>query len=167
MVASEDPHKMIRVAFSLEDSNFPLQPGFPIFLNNVLSWMIDDQHALPGSLGRIEVPVTEGEVTDLEGEEISSSQFFGNTVFMANEPGLYTVTLGSQRIRVAVNLTDYKRTTVNTSSFSPEDRAVVSPEIFSLTREEASGGELWFVFIWIATLMVIIEWFTYHLRWTV
>ena len=46
LIATEAPRKVIRAAFALEDSNFPLQPAFPIFLSNVLSWMMDEQSAV-------------------------------------------------------------------------------------------------------------------------
>ncbi len=167
MIAAEVPRKIIRVAFALEDSNFPLQPAFPIFLSNVLSWMMDERGALLQSPGRVEVPLPEAEVTDLEGAEIAASHVFGRTVFVAEEPGLYTVAAGPRRLRVAVSLADRERTAVNASSFSPDDRANAPPWALRLAGEQAGGSELWVVLLAVATLLVIVEWFTYHRRWTV
>ena len=167
MIAAEAPHKIIRMAFALEDSNLPLQPAFPIFVSNVLSWMMDEQGALPRTPGRVEVPLAEGEVTDLEGGEIAASQVSGRTVFVAEEPGLYTVAAGGRRVRVAVSLADRERTAVNASSFSPDDRATASPTALRLAGEQAGGGDLWVVLLGVAALLVIVEWFTYHRRWTV
>ena len=166
-MAAELPLKIIRVAFALEDSNFPLQPAFPIFLSNVLSWMMDERGALLRSPGRVEVPLPEAEVTDLEGAEIAASQVSGRTVFVAEEPGLYTVAAGARRLRVAVSLADREHTAVNASSFSPDDRATAPPAALRLAGEQAGGSELWVVLLAVATLLVIVEWFTYHRRWTV
>ena len=167
MIATEAPQKIVRAAFALEDSNFPLQPAFPIFLSNVLSWMMDEQGALPRSPGRVEVPLAAAEVSDLAGDEITTSQVSGSTVFMAEEPGLYTVTAGSRRLRVAVSLSDRARTSVNASTLSPDDRATAPPAALGLSAEEAGGRELWVVLLTMAALLVIVEWFTYHRRWTV
>ena len=167
MIAAEVPQKIIRVAFALEDSNFPLQPAFPIFLSNVLSWMMDEQGALLRSPGRVEVALPEAEVTDLGGAKIAASQVSGRTVFVAEEPGLYTVAAGHRRLRVAVSLADREHTAVNASSFSPDDRATAPPAALRLAGEQAGGSELWVVLLAVATLLVIVEWFTYHRRWTV
>ena len=166
LIAIEAPQKVIRAAFALEDSNFPLQPAFPIFLSNVLSWMMDEQSALPRSPGRIEVTLADAEVTDLEGAEVETSQVSGRTVFVAADPGLYTVTDGIRRMRVAVGISDRDRTAINASIFSPQDRATAPPEALRLAGE-AGGNELWVVLLTVATLLVIAEWFTYHRRWTV
>lgn len=165
LIATEAPRKVIRAAFALEDSNFPLQPAFPIFLSNVLSWMMDEQSAVPRSPGRIEVTLADAEVTDLEGAEVETSQVSGRTVFVAADPGLYTVTAGTRRMRVAVGISDRDRTAINASIFSPEDRATAPPEALRLAGE--AGNELWVVLLTVATLLVIAEWFTYHRRWTV
>ena len=167
MIASEAPPRIIRAAFALEDSNFPLQPAFPIFLSNVLSWMMDEQSAIRRDPGRVEVALADAEVTDLAGDPVATSQASGRTVFEAYQPGLYTVTSGNRRIRVAVGITDRDRTAINASVFSPADRATAPPATLRLAGEQAARAELWVVLLSIATLLVIVEWFTYHRRWTV
>jgi len=167
MIATESPRKVIRAAFALEDSNFALQPAFPIFLSNVLSWMMDEQSAVRRNPGRIEVTLADAEVTDLGGTEVATSQVSGRTVFVAPEPGLYTVTAGTRRMRVAVGISDRDRTAINASTLSPEDRATAAPAALRLAGEQAGGNELWVVLLTVATLLVIAEWFTYHRRWTV
>jgi lipoprotein-anchoring transpeptidase ErfK/SrfK len=167
VTAVEAPQKVIRAGFALEDSNFALQPAFPIFLSNVLSWMMDEQAALPRDPGRVEVALADAEVTDSQGEEVETLQASGRTVFLAEEPGLYTVSSGTRRIRVAVGVSDRDRTAINASSLRPEDRATAPPAALRLAGQEAAGSELWVILMIIATLLVILEWFTYHRRWTV
>ena len=167
VTAVEAPQKVIRAGFALEDSNFALQPAFPIFLSNVLSWMMDEQAALTRDPGRVEVALADAEVTDSQGEEVETLQASGRTVFLAEEPGLYTVSSGTRRIRVAVGVSDRDRTAINASSLRPEDRATARPAALRLAGQEAAGSELWVILMIIATLLVILEWFTYHRRWTV
>ena len=167
IVASDAPPKVIRAAFALEDSNFALQPAFPIFLSNVLRWTMDEQAALPRRPGRVEVSLPGGEVTDLEGQIVNTAQVSGRTVFAADEPGLYTVAAGSARLRVAVSLLDRERTSVNASGLSPRDRAVASPAALGTVGDPAEEGELWTILLVVAMALVILEWFTYHRRWTV
>ena len=167
ITATEAPPKVIRAAFALEDSNFALQPAFPIFLSNVLRWTMDGQAAVPRRPGRVEVPLPGGQVTDLEGQMVNTSQVSGRTVFAADELGLYTVASGSARLRVAVSLLDRERTFVNASSLSPRDRAVASPSALGTVGDPAERGELWTILLAVAMALVILEWFTYHRRWTV
>ncbi len=167
LIATEAPQKIIRAAFALEDSNFPLQPAFPIFLSNVLSWMMDEQSAVPRHPGRIEVTLADAEVTDLQGGDVETSQVSGRTVFVAEEPGLYTLAAGTRRTRVAVGLTDRDLTGINASAFNAADRATASPAALRVVGERAGGSELWVVLLTVATLLVMLEWFTYHRRWTV
>lgn len=163
VVASE---RSVRVSFALEDSNFPLQPGFPIFLGNTMSWLMGEQVALSSAPGRIEVPIPMAEVADLEGNSVAAWSLPDRTVFVASEAGLFTVAGPDRRVRVAVNLTSKRHSSVNASSFGPEvDSSPV--EMPFEGRGEGGDPELWVLLLVIATLLVIGEWFTYHRRFTV
>ncbi|MGD8330198.1 MAG: VWA domain-containing protein [Acidobacteriota bacterium] len=166
LVAFENPEKTLRFAFSLEDSNFALQPGFPIFLSNALSWMMDENVAQTAAPGRVEVPLPSAAVSDLEGNEIPTWSLADRTVFIADEPGLYTAERGSRRLRVAVNLADPRRSAVNATHFGAD----VTPAATSALATVQPGGwgdQLWVLLLTIAALLVIGEWFAYHRRLTV
>jgi hypothetical protein len=167
VLVSEQSERIVRVSFALEDSNFALQPGFPIFLANTLGWLIDEQVALARAPGRIEVPLPTAAVTDLEGSDIVAWPLSDRTVFLADQPGLYTVVSeDGRRLRVAVNLASAERTSVN-------DSGLVSDEITSaastvLTGAEAGPSEeLWIFLLVLALVLVVAEWVTYHRRLTV
>ena len=166
IVAAETPNRVLRVSFALEDSNFPLQPGFPIFLSNTLSWIMDEQVAIPRSPGRVEVALPGAQVVDLEGNEVPSWPLLDHTVFLADEPGLYTASLGDRRVRVAVNLSDRSRSEVNASQLGTNP---TPPPTIDLSALDTGGfaEELWMALLTLALLLVIAEWFTYHRRWTV
>jgi len=167
VLAIENPEKVLRVGFALEDSNFPLQPGFPIFLSNALSWMMDEHVAISSAPGRVEVPLAAARVEDLEGNEVMAWPLTDRTVFVADEPGLYTATRGTRRLRVAVNLADRELSAVNASSFDPGARSAAAPGLLSAVGPAGWGEELWILLLIVATLLVIGEWFTYHRRITV
>ena len=163
----EIPERIIRVGFALEDSNFRLQPGFPIFLSNALSWMTDEQVARSSPPGRIEVPLAGAAVADLEGNVLTTWPLSDRTVFLAEEPGLYTATRGTRRLRVAVNLADPERSAVNATGFGPEVRAAATPGILGAVEPGGWGEELWMLLLGMATVLVVGEWFTYNRRLTV
>jgi hypothetical protein len=167
VVAYENPEKVLRVAFALEDSNFPLQPAFPIFLSNALSWMMDEHVALASHPGRIEVPLAAATVVDLEGNEVTTWPLSDRTVFVAQEPGLYTASRGSRRLRVAVNLADPECSAVNATRFPPGTTAAASSQPFAAVEPAGWGDELWVLLLTIAAVLIIGEWFTYHRRLTV
>ena len=163
VVASE---RSVRVSFALDDSNFPLQPGFPIFLANTLSWLMGERVALSSAPGRIEVPLPTADVVDLEGNRMATWPLPDRTVFAASEPGLYTASGPSRRLRVAVNLTSRRHSSVNASTFGPE----VDSSPIEMPRqggEDRGAPDLWAILLVLATLLVAGEWFTYHRRLTV
>ena len=166
IVVSERPERIVRVSFALEDSNFPLHPGFPIFLTNTLGWLMDEQVALARAPGQIEVPLAMAAVTDLEGSDVATWPLSNRTVFMADEPGLYTVAQADRRLRVAVNLASTARTSVNDSGFT-SDEITSAASIVLADTEVGLNEELWMAFLLLALFLVVVEWVTYHRRLTV
>jgi len=166
VLVSEEPERMVRVSFALEDSNFPLHPGFPIFLSNTLGWLMDEQGALARSPGRIEVPLPMAAVTDLEGSHIVTWPLSDRTVFQAEQPGLYTVVAeDGRRLRVAVNLASTERTSVNDSGLASDEIGAAST--VSARAEPGPSEELWVFLLVLALLLLVAEWVTYHRRLTV
>ena len=166
IVVSERPDRIVRVSFALEDSNFPLHPGFPIFLTNTLGWLMDEQVALARPPGQIEVPLAMAAVTDLEGSDVATWPLSNRTVFMADEPGLYTVAQADRRLRVAVNLASTARTSVNDSGFTSDQITSAASTVLADT-EVGPSEELWMAFLLLALFLVVVEWVTYHRRLTV
>jgi len=166
ILTAEVPTRLVELTFALDESNFPLQPGFPIFLANALTWVMDEQQAVSRSAGRVEVPLPGARVSDLDGDDQPTWQLRGRTVFEATEPGLYTATIGDRRVHVAVNAVDRAVSEVNASPLPTEASA---PLFGGVTTVERSAGleHLWMILLTGATLLVVAEWWTYHRRWTV
>ena len=167
ILVSEQPERIVRVSFALADSNFPLHPGFPIFLTNTLGWLMDEQVALARAPGRIEVPLPMAVVTDLEGSDVLAWPLSDRTVFMADQPDLYTVVAeGDRRLRVAVNLASAERTSVNDSGFASDEITSAESTVFA-GAEPGPREELWIFLLLLALFLVVGEWVTYHRRLTV
>jgi len=166
VIAGDLPGKWVRLNFDLEDSNFALQAGFPIFLSNALSWVMDEE--LPISPGRVEVPLAGARITRLDGTEVESREVLGNTVFQADQPGLYTATTPARRLHLAANLLDPRYTDVNRTVFPPEDpRSAAGVLDAVMPIDEGWEDELWLYLLCAAALLVILEWWAYHRRLTV
>ncbi len=167
VVVSDQGDRMVRVSFALEDSNFPLQPGFPIFLANALSWLMDEQVALARAPGRVEVPLPMATITDLEGNEIVAWPLSDRTVFLADQPGLYTVVAeGDRRLRVAVNLASAERSSVNDSGLASGGITAAASTVLA-GAQPGPNDELWILLLLLALVLVVTEWVTYHRRLTV
>ena len=167
VLVSEQPERIVRVSFALQDSNFPLNPGFPIFLANTLGWLMDEQVALARAPGRVEVPLPMATVTDLEGGEVVSWPLSDRTVFTADQPGLYTVVAeGDRRLRVAVNLASVERTSVNDSGLASDELTAAASTVLA-GAEPGPSQELWVFLLLLALFLVVAEWVTYHRRLTV
>jgi hypothetical protein len=158
IVASEKP-KLVMMTFDLQSSDFAFHVGFPVFIENVLSWFSREQLALKRSPGIVDVPLANAQIRTIDGKTIPSDQQLGKTVFQTNEPGLYAATLGDQRVHVAVNLANPTFSDVNRSVFKTDRTAAA--QHFLLRRE------LWFYMLVVAVVLISIEWFTYHRRITV
>ena len=167
VLVTDQADRIVRVSFALEDSNFPLQPGFPIFLANAMQWLMDEQVALARAPGRIEVPLPMAVVTDLEGNEIVSWPLSDRTVFLADQPGLYTVVAeGERRLRVAVNLASAERSSMNDSGLASGE-ITAAASIVVAEAEPGPSEELWIFLLLLALVLVVAEWVTYHRRLTV
>ncbi len=167
IVASRRADRIVRVSFALEDSNFPLHPGFPIFLSNTLGWLMDQQVALARSPGRVEVPLPMATVTDLEGGDIVAWPLSDRTVFLADQPGLYTVVAeDGSRLRVAVNLVSVERSSVNDSRLASSEITAAGSNVLD-GAEPGPTEELWIFLLSLALVLVVTEWVTYHRRLTV
>jgi len=168
VIAGELPGKWVWVNFDLDDSNFALQTGFPIFLSNALGWAMDEELPAAISPGRVEVPLAGARITRLDGSEVESREVLGSTVFQADHPGLYTATTPGRRLHLAANLLDPRFTDVNRTVFPLEDPRSAAGVLDSVMPvEEGWEEELWLYLLLAASCLVILEWWAYHRRLTV
>ena len=163
IVAHEDGVRWVSVSFALEESNFALHAGFPIFLNNTLNWMFGEQAVIARGLGLIEVPVSGARVVKADGTELPSQSIAGGSVFEVDAPGLFTVVSAHRRLRVAANLFDRRTTDVNKSRL-----AQIEPEAdVQVGANQPIAFDAWFAFLLGAALLLLFEWWSWNRRMSV
>ena len=149
--------RWIAAGFRPDDSNFPLQPGFPVFLGNALKWLTDTEVAISSSIGPIQVPIENAKIIDGKGAIVPSHSIPGATTFDAIQPDVYTARSGDRRIYVVANVLDPRDAEINDSRF-----AEVSGEAKGIVG--SSTIEPWFALIFVALLVLLIEWVAYLRR---
>ena len=160
IVAAHGSPKWVMVMFDLDDSDFAVRPGFPIFMQNVLTWFLGEPRALQRSVGTVEVPLRQATITTLEGAAVPSQPQFDSTRFETSAPGLFVASAGAARVHVAVNLGSPGASELNRTTLA-EMELVNAPARRWLHRE------LWIYMLLIAIALATLEWWTYHRRITV
>lgn len=163
LLAGESPLRWALLSFDLGASNFPLQSSFPIFLSNAVSWLAS-RDVVPAPLGTISIPARIAAVTDVRGEAVETRAVGNRTAFTADAPGLFTVRTGEGDHVITANLLSPAVSAVNGSIFAGQAADVGLVD--SLTGS-VSGAELWVVLVLLALGLVLVEWWTYHRRYTV
>lgn len=156
ILASDEPGKprWILLTFSLQGSDFPLHPGFPLFVDNALAWLSREPLALRRQPGLVSVPLEQAEIKTLEGAAVESHRDGDTTVFDAPEPGLYFATHETFRQYVAVNL--------SSSLYSNINKTVSQKDAPASLAAGWLQQELWVYMLGAAALLIAAEWFTYH-----
>jgi hypothetical protein len=163
IVVASRPLPYVLVGFDLRESNFPLLPGFAVFLSNALSWLGGDSPALPRTTGWVEVPLAVSALEGLEGKQWPTVGSEGRTFFEATAPGLYTARdeSGSRRVRLAIQLANPRVSQVSRSRLAGKATAAL-PE-----GEPRAGREPWVYLFLAAVVLLVVEWWTFHRRLTV
>jgi hypothetical protein len=150
--------KWAMLTFSLGASDFPFQAGFPVFVGNTLAWFSREPFALRVAPGLARLPFKDATLETEDGKAVVSRTVLNETVFDAEQPGMYIATHDGVRQRVAVNLTSREFSNINDST-GPAAPAAAS-------RRPPLQREMWFYMALAALALIVIEWFTYHRRVT-
>jgi hypothetical protein len=157
IVASERP-QWILLTFDLNSSDLPYHAGFPLFIDNAMSWFGRDRLALRRMPGMVDIPIAGAQIRTIDGQTIPSRDSLNGTVFEALDPGLYVASRGDVSQYVAVNFANRQYSDINSSHVRDSKTTQASPPL--LRRE------LWYYMLIAAMLLIGAEWFTYHRRIT-
>jgi len=146
--------RWIQVGFALQDSNFPLQPDFPVFLGNALNWVNAPIPVLARGLGSIEVALPGAEVRDGSGNSVAASVTAQGVVFEAPRPDVYTVSAPSGDMRVVANLADPHYAQINRSRLSGGGATALQGGVST----RAWIAELWALLLLLAGAFLLFEW---------
>jgi len=157
IVASERP-QWILLTFDLNSSDLPYHAGFPLFIDNAMSWFGRDRLALRRMPGMVDIPIAGAQIRTIDGQAIPSRDSLNGTVFEASDPGLYVANRGDVSQYIAVNFANRQYSDINSSHVRDSKSTPGSPPL--LRRE------LWYYMLITALLLIGAEWFTYHRRIT-
>ena len=146
--------RWIQVGFALQDSNFPLQPDFPVFLGNALSWVNAPVPVLARGLGSVEVALPGAQVRDGGGNSVAASVTAQGVVFEASRADVYTVSAPSGEMRVVANVADPRYAQINRSRLSGGDATAVQRD----ASARAWNAELWALLLLLAGVFLLFEW---------
>ena len=152
----------MRVGFALPDSNFALQPDFPVFLGNALNWVTESDQVLMRRLGSVEVPLHASEVRDSAGNLVAVSPTDRGVVFAALQSDVYTVSAPERQVLVVANLADPRISLVNASRFA--EGAPAPAAAGALAR--FATIEPWIILLGVAAALLLVDWLAFTRRYT-
>jgi hypothetical protein len=138
------------VGFLPRESDFPLQPAFPLFLGDTLARLTGQDRVQLEPLGAVRVPFVDARVHDGHGSPVRTWAVPGATMFDAARPDLYTVQAAGERIRVAAALLDPKLADINRSRFGTRPTA---PRAGAAQRLEA-----WALLVLAGLALMLADW---------
>jgi Ca-activated chloride channel homolog len=172
--AAENNGRQVAVLpFAFSDSDFPLQIAYPIFISNLMDWftrinqLTAQTSYAPNSIITLELPLlaSGAQITLPNGsvQELERNEPFVNTQAL----GLYrieTVQDGQAGIvqPFAINLFN-----PNESQIAPRKLRFSTQGEQVLNDNQTTLRELWGVFALLALLVLMLEWWLYHRRFSV
>ena len=162
VIAQDSVPREIWFAFGLEDSNFALHAGFPVFVDNALNWLTGENATLAARLGRAAVPFADARVHAADGGMLATLAVPEGTAFELESPGLYSAASGERRVLIIASLLDGDITDVNRTSLATE--SAMAPG-----KPSSAWGETdpWIFLLWAAAIALIFEWWSWNRRLTV
>lgn len=161
---SHQGQPIIALNFSLADSDWPLQPGFPIFLYNSYQWLTQQTNFLgyyqPGEEKWLNLGI-DTEKLDIfteSGKNLYSVDLQNEGFRAPSKPGTYEAIVGDQVFNFSVLLDEREKTILSAPSFK------VNMESSELKEENRVSKQdtLWYWLACMALLLLMIEWEVYR-----
>ncbi|MFN0316447.1 MAG: BatA domain-containing protein [Burkholderiales bacterium] len=153
ITSGEAGSRWIRVGFALNQTNFHLQPGFPVFLGQALNWLDNRTQVLVRNTGSVTIPMEKAVVVDDEGRTLKSVATGPGTAFDAPRAGIYKARAAGRELLVAANFLDPAYGQINRTWLRPRaEGAAVRSNTSYIAR-----SELWTLLLSVAALLVVIE----------
>ena len=162
VTTGESRARWIKVGFALHDSNFPLQPDFPVFLGNALSWVTEPTPVLRRGLGSIEIAGHQAQVHDGSGKPVAVSATARGVVFEAPRSDVYTVSLPSGPMLVVANVPDRDYALINRTRLNSTGATAIDSD----ASARFWNMELWMLLLLLATALMLVEWTVFTRRLT-
>ncbi len=174
--------RSLALGFDLRASDLPLRVAFPLLLMNTLDWFAGDvdedlgsrrtgqiwRIALSGIARRAGAPRPLSATANLllpDGESITAPVSEGYALHYGQRVGFYELSLPEAApLRFAANLSDPIESAAELrSELRIGDKRLAAPE----PGERALRRTLWPYLLLAAVALLLVEWWSYHRRWTV
>ncbi|RHW36433.1 VWA domain-containing protein [Neobacillus notoginsengisoli] len=153
----------IAINFAIEDSDWPLQPGFPIFLYNSYHWLSQQSGFLgyfqPGEEKWLNMDAPEGkvEVFDVKGNNLGDFNPAKENFKAPFTPGIYQASAGNRIDYFSVILDDREKTPSHSESFVLNKGSIESQE-----KGIKENETFWLLSGILALAVLWIEWEVYR-----
>lgn len=163
--------RFVAFTFDVRRSDLPLRVAWPLLLLNTIDWFVQEEAGYLSSYPTGEtwyVPAPPGAeramVVDPFGDEREVPVVEGRAVYAGTEAGFYTIRAGDREDTFAANLGPGEE-----SDIAPVDRLVVAGRTAASVSASRAGvrQELWIYLVLAVIGILLVEWFTYHRRYTV
>lgn len=160
---SVNGYPAIMLNFPLEATDWPLQPGFPIFLYNSYQWLNKQTGFLgyfqPGEEKWLNTDETgaDWEIFSEKGESIDSINTNVESFKAPAEPGLYQAVSGDSVAYFSVTLDEREKELGKDESFSLNKKNFYAKEWTKIENDSA-----WFWLALVALVLLMIEWEVYR-----
>lgn len=143
------------VHFTIEDSDWPLHLGFPIFLYHSVQWL-SSQESFFGYFQPGERKWVQGEKISIYDENGEFIRSVSDGYFVApNKPGLYQVTIDGNKKYFAVHLDEREKSISIESSFQLNQAIDQEQQMIKSTKPY---DNLWFWLSLLALMVLFVEW---------
>jgi hypothetical protein len=168
--------RIVAFTFDVRRSDLPLRVAWPLLLLNAIDWFVEEDTGYVSSHRTGEswyIPVaaqTTGAVMRApDGSEREVPIAEGRAVYTGVDAGFYTLVAeregGSDENVVAANIGPGDE-----GDIAPPAHLALADEVNADRPSEGKAGvrrELWIYLVFAVLLLAVIEWWTYHRRWTV
>ncbi|MGD8858365.1 MAG: VWA domain-containing protein [Myxococcales bacterium] len=163
----------LALAFALEDSDLPLRVAWPMLLLNTLDWFTAEQSGWQSSYGvgeTVAVDLPDGargltlEGPDGERRPLADPEPGTPLMVTLERAGVHTLRWDGGERALAVNLQDATlRPLVPLEALDVAGRPGTRPQV----RATEAGPPPWVLLTLCAVALLLLEWLTFHRRWTV
>ena len=170
LVAGErNGQRAIALGFAPSTSDLPLRVAFPVLLVNALKWLsgrsleaVDS--ALTGHASRLAATSSPLELLAPDGSSVSLPVRDHGTALVATQVGFYRGTRNDAQRIVSANLFDPRESSIGGKKLMLFGKPVPPPARLERVPPRAA---LWRWLALVAIAALLVEWWTYHRRWTV
>ncbi len=160
--------RYVGIGWNLMESDFPLQPAFPIFIANLLEWLTDEPSVKQGFTVNTGAPFRlslepnerKVELVAPNGTTLPYEPSEGSLVIAGlNQVGLYQLKTSKGTIPIGANLFNSDE-----SNLAPRTQIELGGKLVKAEGSLNAMRDLWRPFIWVMLAVLLVEWWVYVRR---